>query len=166
MENCIYCKSDNIVKAGKNKYKIQRYICRSCSKHFNENTDPNIGIVVNNKKYCSKCKLYKPTSEFKIINNKKLYYCCKKCTSKLSKARYGNHNMTESQFIDLINNQKNKCSICENDFKSNRHAYIDHNHKSGENRGLLCPKCNTLLGACNDDIKILNNAINYLIKYN
>ena len=42
---------------------------------------------------------------------------------------------------------------------------IDHDHKTRKVRGLLCPKCNNLLGSCDDNIEILNSAISYLEHY-
>lgn len=39
---------------------------------------------------------------------------------------------------------------------------IDHCHKTGKIRGILCSRCNTALGGFNDDIKLLDKAINYL----
>lgn len=57
---------------------------------------------------------------------------------------------------------ENICNICNNEFKSDKYKRIDHNHITGKVRGLLCPKCNFLLGMCNDDIKILKSAISYL----
>ena len=39
---------------------------------------------------------------------------------------------------------------------------IDHCHKTGLVRGLLCGHCNNLLGRCNDDVEILKNAVRYL----
>lgn len=40
--------------------------------------------------------------------------------------------------------------------------HVDHNHTTGEVRGLLCTNCNTILGKCYDDGKILEQAVNYL----
>jgi len=39
---------------------------------------------------------------------------------------------------------------------------IDHCHKTNEFRGWLCHKCNRSLGGFNDDVELLNKAINYL----
>jgi hypothetical protein len=42
---------------------------------------------------------------------------------------------------------------------------IDHDHKTGMIRGVLCQKCNLGLGHMNDDIALMRNAIAYLEKY-
>ena len=66
----------------------------------------------------------------------------------------------------LIQNHDGKCDIC----RSNTSGYkkksfnIDHDHKTGEVRGLLCHKCNLGLGNFNDNIELLNKAIAYLKK--
>lgn len=60
--------------------------------------------------------------------------------------------------------QDGKCAICGSSFNSPSDAYVDHNHKTDEVRGLLCRNCNFLLGHCLDNIKILKNAIKYLEK--
>lgn len=39
---------------------------------------------------------------------------------------------------------------------------IDHCHKTGKVRGLLCKTCNTGIGHLKDDPNILRSAINYL----
>lgn len=41
---------------------------------------------------------------------------------------------------------------------------VDHNHKTGAVRGLLCNGCNMGLGRFEDNIEWLQNAIDYLIK--
>lgn len=41
---------------------------------------------------------------------------------------------------------------------------VDHCHKSGKVRGILCANCNKGLGMLNDDINTLHNLIKYLSK--
>lgn len=69
--------------------------------------------------------------------------------------------------IQIING---KCHICENKLVENEERRgqslktiaIDHDHKTNKVRGLLCKKCNSLLGFCDDNILILKKAIEYL----
>lgn len=77
--------------------------------------------------------------------------------------------MTIAQYNILCDKQKGKCAICGQfqktiDSRSNkpRSLYLDHNHKTNENRGLLCSDCNSLLGFAKDDFKILQKAGKYL----
>jgi hypothetical protein len=63
---------------------------------------------------------------------------------------------------DLYILQGGHCALCP------RHLvlHVDHSHKTGAVRGLLCNKCNRGLGMLNDDITILTAAIEYLKKSN
>jgi hypothetical protein len=68
------------------------------------------------------------------------------------------------EFYDKIyKKQMGRCSICNKREKDLSQSFaIDHNHKTGKIRGLLCKKCNVLLGFANDNPKILLSAIKYL----
>ena len=60
--------------------------------------------------------------------------------------------------------QNGKCAICGYEFLKGKpqNCHIDHNHTTGKIRGLLCAKCNLLLGCANDNIPTLYKAIDYL----
>ncbi len=60
----------------------------------------------------------------------------------------------------LNSRQKGKCAICNK--KSKSKMVIDHNHKTGKIRGLLCIQCNSGLGMFRDSRKVLSRAIKYL----
>jgi hypothetical protein len=65
---------------------------------------------------------------------------------KNGRARY---RLDRNQQIALMESQDGKCSICSSDielFTGSKGAQIDHNHKTGEVRGILCIGCNTMLG--------------------
>lgn len=47
----------------------------------------------------------------------------------------------------------------------NKVLCVDHNHKTGEIRGLLCGLCNSGIGHFKDKIKLLKKAIKYLENY-
>jgi len=70
---------------------------------------------------------------------------------------------------DLLSRQGNKCPIC-GDYiilcarKGETAACLDHDHKTGVVRGLLCSKCNTGIGMLGDSIEGLRKALEYLEK--
>ena len=61
-------------------------------------------------------------------------------------------------------NQCGKCAICSAvlDEMPSRKTHVDHNHATGEVRGILCNKCNAGLGYFSDNVEGLRNAIKYL----
>lgn len=77
------------------------------------------------------------------------------------KRMYG---ITESDFYAMWERQGKVCAICRKECnKSSRTKLcVDHCHKTGKVRGLLCFKCNTGLGRFNDDTNLFEQAIKYL----
>lgn len=78
-----------------------------------------------------------------------------KIKSKRIKYRY---NITIEEYSKMLEEQDYQCKIC----KEIKALCIDHDHKTGKVRGLLCGKCNRGIGFFNDNIKSLHNAIDYL----
>ncbi len=72
------------------------------------------------------------------------------------------YDISDEQYKQLSVKQNNRCAICSGLELNLRYLCIDHNHRTGKVRGLLCHKCNTILGFVNEDVKILQNAIKYL----
>jgi hypothetical protein len=60
----------------------------------------------------------------------------------------------------MLKLQSGKCKLCFIDIKTK--SYVDHNHKTGKIRGLLCNGCNAGIGMLKEDINVLNRAIEYL----
>ncbi len=66
-------------------------------------------------------------------------------------------------YNDLFQKQSGRCAICKShQSKLKRALVVDHNHDTGEIRGLLCDKCNLTLGQFNDRSNVLRCAANYL----
>lgn len=65
----------------------------------------------------------------------------------------------------LFESQENKCAICKSNTSGKPGFSIDHNHKTGSIRGILCNTCNLILGQLNDDTSILESMLLYLKKY-
>jgi hypothetical protein len=77
------------------------------------------------------------------------------------KCKYG---LTKEAYDDLVESQGNKCAICESppDGRWGR-LMVDHDHETGEVRGLLCCNCNWALGHLKDDPDLISKAYWYLV---
>jgi len=69
------------------------------------------------------------------------------------------YGITLEIYKEMFNKQNGRCAICKNEFKT---LCVDHDHLTGKIRGLLCHKCNLILGYSGDNIIILKNSIKYL----
>jgi len=69
------------------------------------------------------------------------------------------YNLTEGEFYELFDKQDGRCAICHVEMDK---PCVDHDHKTGRVRGLLCTQCNTGLGMFKDSIRNLASAIVYL----
>ncbi|MDE2098582.1 MAG: endonuclease VII domain-containing protein [Patescibacteria group bacterium] len=84
---------------------------------------------------------------------------CKACRSLETRASlYG----VSVEFLrNLYADQDGLCPICEEELPGAWH--VDHDHATGEVRGLLCGRCNTGIGWFNESPEALVRAITYLI---
>ena len=73
------------------------------------------------------------------------------------------YGVTEKIFDEMFLGQQGKCAICGLDDKKT--LCVDHNHKNGKVRGLLCNKCNIKLGYYEEGKNFHNEATEYLKKY-
>ena len=71
------------------------------------------------------------------------------------------YSITEEIYEKILVTQKGVCAICGNHQRYKRLA-VDHSHKTGQVRGLLCENCNRGLGRFFDSTFRLRNAANYL----
>lgn len=80
-----------------------------------------------------------------------------------------NFGISLEEYDLILKNQNGKCAICnktEGEKRNGKTKYlaVDHCHKTGRIRGLLCGKCNKALGLLEDNMAIINKAIDYLQK--
>lgn len=73
------------------------------------------------------------------------------------KAKYKASNAEERE--RLLDKFERKCGICRS---TARKLVLDHDHKTGVIRGVLCMRCNSALGMFEDNVTWLKAAINYL----
>jgi hypothetical protein len=101
----------------------------------------------------------------------------KKVVDKKWKASHPNYKYIPSEYgmsiedyQELFDEQGGVCAICGNpETRQTEEKFnwlcIDHNHETGEIRGLLCSKCNRSLGLFGDSIDFLYDAVRYLERY-
>jgi hypothetical protein len=146
--------------------------------------------TVGDKRQCSICKELKDFSEFEFMRSLNRYRPrCKVCELKY-RAEYRNrtrehineygrsHNykykdvvreskykskfgITLKDYNDILASQGGVCATCGK--PPNRKALsVDHDHRTGKVRGLLCQDCNFALGHVKDNPTILERLIDYL----
>lgn len=72
------------------------------------------------------------------------------------------YNITAEQYDELLEHQGGVCAICEKPPGKTRLA-VDHDHKTGLTRGLLCFWCNRkLLPASRENARLLQRGADYL----
>ena len=129
-------------------------------------------------KHCRTCEQVKPLADFW-----KGQSACISCSKIKQKTWWASHSpkkrleqhlkykygVTHDEFRAAWDAQQGACAICCTElpdlmtYDNRRRGYaIDHNHESGAFRGILCLKCNSLLGMASESIDVLKAAMKYL----
>lgn len=79
------------------------------------------------------------------------------------------YKLTIKELYETLEKQDNCCAICYEQlpdllvYNNRRRGYaIDHNHETGQFRGILCLPCNSMLGMAKDNSSYLRKAADYL----
>jgi ferredoxin-like protein FixX len=112
---------------------------------------------------CTHCSVTKPAEAFRVNlrspHRVRIAWCVECHTIAVRQAyrrrkdrylqeRYG---ITQQQYDSMLTGQGGGCAICGGLIGDGKDLHVDHCHKSGRVRGLLCYKCNTAIGMLNDD---------------
>jgi hypothetical protein len=76
--------------------------------------------------------------------------------------KYG---ITLEQYQAMLEKQDGVCAVCGEGCKSGRALSVDHNHTTGQLRGLLCGNCNRGIGYLQDDPELIRAALEYILSY-
>lgn len=82
------------------------------------------------------------------------------------------YGITHIQYKALLEAQQGKCAVCGNGETmlgrggNTRSLSVDHCHKTGAIRGLLCDSCNNILGRAKDSPALLRKLAAYLEEAN
>lgn len=123
---------------------------------------------------CTTCKQPKPRDRYHVSKTKLngLQSRCKDCKSEHGsdyKKRGGRswylrstYGITPQTYAEMLFLQGGVCKICSGVNPSGKELCVDHDHKTGAVRGLLCSNCNTAIGLLREDPELLARAAEYL----
>lgn len=74
------------------------------------------------------------------------------------------YNLLYEDWLKMWESQNGKCAICGKSFSKPSNACVDHNHETGNVRGLICKNCNFGIGYFKDNPKFIFRAFEYLMK--
>lgn len=75
------------------------------------------------------------------------------------------YKISYDNYLELKRLQNNSCAICgKHESELEKSLCTDHSHFTGEVRGLLCDRCNKTIGQFEDNVELLQKAIDYLNK--
>lgn len=137
-----------------------KYVCPACG----ETKSEDMFHIKQHKKLVS--------GEIKAYRNKR----CKKCHSVLmtqqKNERYPHAWIRNRYNVDDVTariwyaKSQTSCEICGSIWSEGTEKLcIDHDHKTGKLRGILCKHCNHVLGHSRESFTILDAAKDYLIKH-
>lgn len=170
MKACTRCKFPTPLyefSLSKNHKDGHLYVCKRCDKRrvtksYNENKEKRL----------SKMKEWRDNHIDQHRSSAREW--CRNNPEKVKINKLWNrYKLRPTDYQSLIDSQGNKCKICLIDFSydnKNLIPHVDHDHKCCSNgnscgkcvRGLLCGKCNTIIGVANDNVNILKSSIEYL----
>ncbi|MDO0916207.1 endonuclease VII domain-containing protein [Streptomyces sp. DT2A-34] len=143
--------------------------CRDCAAESDRKrqqamgrTVPVRGSVPEGYKHCQGCGESKPHSDWhrKASAPDGLASRCRACRAVENHADHlrREYGMTAAERDQMVAVQRGLCVIC---LKAPA-VHVDHCHKTGRVRGVLCFNCNSGLGLLRDDPDVINRAADYL----
>ena len=115
-------------------------------------------------KFCKHCGMSSAQTKFDMWRGEPRGLQCTTCRNGIN--RYG---LNRKEQIKLLESQDGKCKLCEQSvelFQNRKGGFVDHCHTTGKARGVLCLKCNNMLGFIEDKTwpveKFLANLEDYL----
>lgn len=119
---------------------------------------------------CCRCNEIKPKDEFYPDSSTKtgIRGYCKLCSVKVGNREHRKRKSgwTQKEYDDTLKAQDYRCRICKREKAlEEREFAADHNHTTGQKRGILCSNCNVILGLAFDNPSILIAAAEYLEFY-
>ena len=162
MKECAICKNlktteefHTIKRKGYEKTYLHSY-CISCEREYDRNR--NRDLTEKTRIWRQNLTEEQRAAHRQVVSNRQ---------------RYKKYGVTISELQTRLKNQHGTCAICLTSISLEARAkedalssaHVDHNHTTGQVRGILCRKCNHALGLVREDPSILHSMLNYLKAY-
>lgn len=142
--------------------KVQaREMCKSCYDKWLKSVNP----VYKKAQMSNTTEWAKKNPEkMKIIQERRKIKDANDPTVKLKqrnqalKRQYG---ITHDDYLRMLDTQNGACKLCYRK-PGERKLHVDHCHRTGRVRGLLCHQCNWYLGTIEQDINIMSRIVDHL----
>lgn len=70
------------------------------------------------------------------------------------------------EYEEMARKQEHRCAICGiGQEQLSKKLHVDHDHRTGKIRKLLCQKCNLIIGLLNDNVALAENMKKYLVSF-
>ena len=90
---------------------------------------------------------------------------CQFCVAEnMANNRFRKYGITAEEYEQRLALQNGVCGICDSQFRNTRDEHIDHDHVTGQVRGILCSGCNKALGNFKDSPEIILKAAEYIMR--
>ena len=142
--------------------------CKDCKRQRNK-----AYYAKNSEQELARNKKYRGANKERLAEIKKEYNLREAPAVKNRRLKYV-YRITLDQYYAMLEDQNGVCAICKKENKNGLALSVDHNHQCcvGNRscgkcvRRLLCNRCNTGIGAFEDDIDLMEAAIEYIRAHN
>ena len=162
--------------------------CKECARTYTRERTRRVyghqsrNNVVDGMKRCRQCDVTKSVDQFKLLSKgsqKPGYGWCIECTARyaaeysrlrridpdyIKKARQARirrvYGLTHEQYEAMGEVQEGRCYLCRR--KPDNPLHVDHDHRNGSVRRLLCIQCNAALGMIDDDPELADRLAAYI----
>ena len=134
---------------------------RTHCRQGHEFTEATLYVDSEGSRRCRLCEREKSNRYFRTPHRKD-----QKKKSDRVKSLRKKYGMSTAEYQKIFNEQKGRCEICRCEVTAQRYGVfkVDHDHKTGKVRGLLCHHCNFGIGMFKDNPELCRSAIDYLVK--
>lgn len=180
---CIRCKGRPATSRNTEASRAFPDMCSVCRGNFRRGydgpiTSANLGIkrirqeLRPGEYWCMGHEDWLPESNFGVRSDGSRYSRCKPCQTLVQRAAHlkRTYGMTLERYRAMLASQDGKCAICPALPREDRALDVDHDHSCCPGstscgkcvRGLLCERCNVLLGRAADSANLLMGCATYL----